>query len=124
MNTTRVALTIDRCLHFDLLKNSLAARPDVEVVGECIGMVDTLMLIASTRPDLWIHSWDEGDDLNAALSHLLSIHPSLAVMRVHPDEPAGCLQLQVHSISQLFEIANRTRSLLDHPSLEIAGSSP
>ena len=109
MNLTRVLLSIEHQLHAQLLKNALSSRNDVEVVGETKGIVDSLMLIAAKKPDLWIHSWDESSLPPAAFSHAYSLHPNLAVMRINPDEPAGLLQLQISSLAQLIDVATRTR---------------
>ena len=124
MNLTRVLLSIEHQLQAQLLKNTLLSRDDVELVGETKGLVDSLMLIAAEKPDLWIHSWDESDQPVAALSHAYSIHPELAVIRINPDEPAGFLQLQISSLAQLIDVTARTRPLSKRSSLEVAGNAP
>ena len=124
MPLTRVLLSIEQQLHAQLLKHTLLSRNDIELVGETKGIVDSLMLIAAEKPDLWIHSWDEGAERSAAFSHAYSIHPDLAVVRINPDEPAGFLQLPVNSFSQLIDVACRTRSLLNPSALETAGNAP
>lgn len=124
MNPTRVLLSIEQQLHAQLLKSALLSRSDVELVGETRGLIDSLMLIAAKKPDLWIHSWEEGSESSAAFSHAYNIHPSLAVLRIHPDEPAGFLQFHISSLSQLLDVATRTRPLFSTPTLEAAGHSP
>jgi hypothetical protein len=124
MNLTRVLLSIEHQLHAQLLKHSLLTRDDVELVGETKGLVESLMLIAAHKPDLWIHSLDSAAESSATLSHAHSIHPGLAILRVHPDEPTGLLQLQVNSLSELIEVATRTRPPLSSSGLETAGNSP
>lgn len=124
MAVTRVLLSIEHQLHSQLLKNALFSRNDVELVGETKGMIDSLMLIAAEKPDLWIHSWSEESEPSAAMSHAFSLHPGLAVMRVNPDEPNGVLQLQINSLPQLIEVAIQTRPMLSRASLEIASNSP
>ena len=124
MNPTRVLLSIEQQLHSQLLKNALLSRSDIELVGETKGVVDSLMLIATEKPDLWIHSWAEGSEPSAAFSHAYSIHPHLAVLRIHPDEPAGFLQFHISSLSQLLEVATRTRPILSQSTLESAGNAP
>ena len=124
MNLTRVLLSIEHQLQAQLLKNALLSRSDVELVGETKGVVDSLMLIAAKKPDLWIHSWEEGSEPSAAFSHAYSIHPSLAVLRIHPDEPAGFLQFPISSLSQLLEVATRTRPILSQSTFESTGGVP
>ena len=124
MNLTRVLLSIEHQLHAQLLKNLLLSRDNVELIGETKGLVDSLMLIAAHKPDLWIHSFDGATDSSSALSHAHSLHPSLAVLRVDTDEPAGLLQLQVNSLSELIEVASRTHPLVHRTGLETAGNSP
>jgi hypothetical protein len=95
----------------------------VELVGESKGLVDSLMLIASHKPDLWIHSFHGVVDSSSALSHAHSIHPSLAVLRIDADEPAGLLQLQINSLSELIDVATRTHPFLHRAGLEATGNS-
>ncbi len=122
MNQTRVLLTVEQRLHSQLLKHTLLSRNDVELIGEAKSVVDSLMMIASEKPDLWIHSLD-GEGLDALLSHAFSLQPNLGVAKVSLDDPSGCLQFQVNSISQLISITNRTRPLLDDSDLEFVGNS-
>jgi hypothetical protein len=122
MYLTRVLLSVEHQLHAQLLKNALLSRSDIELVGETKGIVDSLMLIAAKKPDLWIHSWEERAEPSAAISYAYSIHPNLAVLRVNPDEPTGFLQVQVSSLSQLIDVASRSRPILS-PSLEAAGDA-
>jgi hypothetical protein len=124
MALTRVLLSIEHQLHAQLLKNALQTRNDVELVGETKGLVDSLMLTAAKKPDLWIHSWEDNADRSAALSHAYTIHPELAVMRINPDEPAGFLQLPISSLAQLFDVASRTRPFFNRTTLETASNSP
>lgn len=124
MNSTRVFLTIEQRLHAQLIKHTLLARDDVELVGETKGLIDSLMLIAAKKPDIWIHSWEESPELSATFSHAYSIHPSLAVLRVNPDESAGVMQLQVNSLAQLIQLTNSTRSLVSEPNLAHSLGAP
>ena len=124
MNLTRVLLSIEHQLHAQLLKKLLLSRDNVELIGESKGLVDSLMLIASHKPDLWIHSFDGATDSSSALSHAHSIHPSLAVLMVDADEPAGLFQMPINSLTELFEVATQTHPLLRRTGLETAGNSP
>lgn len=124
MPLTRVLLSIEQQLHAQLLKNALLARGDIELVGESKGVVDSLMLIAAKKPDLWIHSWGEEAERSAAFSHAYSLVPDLAVVRISPDEPTGFLYRPVNSISEMVDLACRSRPAHRHSAFETAGGSP
>lgn len=110
---TRVLLTIEQPLHAHLLKNAFTTCPDLELVGEATEVIECMQMMVSRKPHLWIHSWDEGPDLQAVLSHVYDSQPSLSVIRISPNEPAGYIQMQVHSLADLLKCATRTRSFLD-----------
>ena len=103
MTTTRVLLTIEQHLDSELLKRALKMQPEVEVVGEAIEVIDCMHQIANTNVDVWLHSWDQGPELEAVLSHVYSVRPDLLVIRVSPNEAAGYFQRQINSIPELLE---------------------
>jgi DNA-binding NarL/FixJ family response regulator len=112
MKKTRVLLTVEQQLHAQLLKKALASCDELEVVGEATDVIQCMMLIASTKPHVWIHSWDDGPDLTSVLSHIYSFDPSLSVIRISPDESAGFIQMQIHSLPELLKFATQTRLLV------------
>ncbi len=111
MNST-VVLTIEHQLHAQLLKHALANCPDIELVGEATGLIESMMLIDAKKPDVWIHSWAECPQVSAALSQIYSRDPNLTVIRFNPDEPAGFIQMRVNSLPELLRLAAETRHLL------------
>lgn len=109
MTSTRVVLTIEHKLHDDLLKHLLCGGQGFEIVGEATDPIGAMALIAQAKPDVWIHSWDEGPELQATLSHIYATNPGIAVIRISPNEPAGFLQMQVNSLTSLLAFASRQR---------------
>lgn len=111
MTPTRIVLTIDHQLHAQLLKHAFSSSPTLEVVGEATHVIECMILIADKNPHLWIHSWDEGPELEAVLSHVYASHPYLSVIRISPNEPAGYFQTRLNSLSDLLKFAARTSHL-------------
>jgi hypothetical protein len=113
MNRSKVLLTVEQQLHAQLLQHALDACPELELIGEAYDLIECMTAIAFEKPDVWIHSWDEGPELSAALSHIYSLNPNLAVIRVCPNESAGYLQMRIHSLSDLLMVAARGRQLVE-----------
>jgi DNA-binding NarL/FixJ family response regulator len=113
MNRTRVLLTVEQQLHAQLLQHALDACPELELVGVASNLIECMKLVALKKPDLWIHSWDEGPELSSALSHIYSLHPSLSVIRICPNESAGYIQMRISSLPDLLLIAARARQLVE-----------
>ncbi|QEG42522.1 helix-turn-helix domain-containing protein [Roseimaritima ulvae] len=111
-SVTRVLLTVDQPLHAQLLKHAFATCPDLELVGEATEVIECMQKMVSKKPHLWIHSWDEGPELQAVLSHVYDSQPSLSVIRISLNEPAGYIQMQVRSLADLLKLATQTRLLL------------
>ncbi len=106
MKNVRVVLTIEHRLQAQLVKQALASYGGYEVVGESTDTVQVMALISQKEPDAWIHSWAEGPELQATLSHLYALHPELTVVRISPDESAGYVQVQIRSLAKLANLLN------------------
>lgn len=113
MEKTRVLLSVEHQLYAQLLKNAFASCHDLELVGEATGSTECMMLIASRKPHVWVHSWDDCPDLASVLSHIYSFRPSLSVIRINPNEPAGYIQIRINSLPELLKHATSTRELVE-----------
>ena len=109
---TTILLTIEHQLHAQLLKRALGNCPDIEVIGETKGLIESMVFIASHKPNVWIHSWAESPELSSALSHVYSEDPNLAVIRINPDEPAGYIQMRVNTLPHLLRLVTGTGQLV------------
>ena len=114
MSATRVLLTTNRQLHADMFRSALAAVQDLQVVGEATEVIDCLAQISAKRPDVWIHTWPEGPELRAVLSHIYAAHPRVMVVRVDPDESSGFAEMQVSSLEDLVRITRDAGELIPH----------
>ena len=99
---TKVLLGTPDGLQTQILLAALRDQRDVEIVGRGSDSMTTLITIARTKPDVWIHGREEGAALQAFLSHVYSCHPSITVIRIDPNDPAGYLQVPVHSMGSLL----------------------
>lgn len=111
--TTHVLLSIEQPMYAASMRATLQAHDDVHIVGETSDVVESLALLKKHRPDLWVHSWPAGRDLHAILSHAYSVHPDVRVLSVDPAEPAGILQMQVHSVDSVLRLTGRTREMAE-----------
>lgn len=111
MKSTRVVLSIEPQLHHQLIEHLLSTAAGFEIVGRSTDPVWVLATIARTRPELWIHSWEEGPELQAILSHVYSTAPDIAVVRISPDEAAGFIQMRLSSLSSLLNLGSIHRGL-------------
>ena len=100
MKTTRV-----------LLGTPDGLQSNVEVVGHVSDPVDTLVAMTRTRPDVWIHSWQEGAELQALLSHVYDFDSSISVIRIDPNDPAGYVQVPLNSMASLMNVVRQGRQL-------------
>ena len=108
MNKTRVLLSVEHEQMLELLCGAYADCPYVDIVGVSIEPVECMRLIAGTKPQLWIHSWEDGPEIQGLLSHIYQFHPSLAVVRLHPDESAGYMQMQINSLPDLLKLSRQS----------------
>ena len=102
MKKTKVLLGTPDGLQSQILVSALRDQRDVEIVGHVSDPVTTLVTISRTKPDIWIHGREEGAELQAFLSHVYSCHPSISVIRIDPNDPAGYLQVPVQSMASLL----------------------
>ena len=117
MIKTRIMLSVDHLLQDQLFRSILGSNADIELVGEtcCVkanNVVDILLALDANEPHLWIHSWDQGPDLEAVLSHIYQRHSNLIILRVAPDELSGFAQVQIDSTATLLRFAKSSRQLL------------
>ena len=108
MRRIRVLSTIEHLMQAQLIRHYLDACEDIEMVAESIDPIEVMALVAQIKPDVWIHSWEEGPQLQATLSHLYALNPALTVVRVNPQESAGYVQVQVSSLDSLAAILHST----------------
>ena len=111
MTKTRVLLGTPNGLQSQILVETLRNQKDVELVGHVSDPVATLVTITRAKPDVWIHSWKEGPELQAMLSHVYSCDPSISVIRIDPNDPAGYLQVPVNSMASLLTFLRQGRRL-------------
>lgn len=112
MRKTRILLSVDEQLPAQLLKQAFASCDYLELIGEVTDVIDTLVCIRNAKPDLWVHSLAQGDELEALLSHAYSCHPSLIAVRVVPSETSGFAQIRIDSIANLLKFASRSQQLV------------
>lgn len=105
MKSIRILLSVEHRLHAELLDRILSAVPNIELVGKANSVIEIMMLIDRTKPDLWIHSWEQDEALDDVLSHIYACHPELAVVRVTPNDMTGFAQVQINSIANLVRFA-------------------
>tara|TARA_R110002049_G_scaffold285698_3_gene466864 strand:+ start:8094 stop:8486 length:393 start_codon:yes stop_codon:yes gene_type:complete len=108
---TRVLLGTPEGLQSQLLVEALRDQQDVELVGHVSDPVATLISIARTKPDVWIHGWEEGPELQAMLSHVYSCDSSISVVRIDPNDAAGYVQVPVNSMASLLSFIRQGRQL-------------
>ncbi len=111
MKKTRVLLGTPEGLQSQLLVEALRDQQDVELVGHVSDPVATLISIARTKPDVWIHGWEEGPELQAMLSHVYSCDSSISVVRIDPNDAAGYVQVPVNSMASLLSFIRQGRQL-------------
>jgi hypothetical protein len=111
MSTTRILLSVEARLQAELLDRFLSSVANFEMVGEAHSVIEILMLLDLRKPDLWIHSWEQGPALEGVLSHVYSCCPNLAVVRVAPNEMTGFAEVQINSVANLLKFAQATHQL-------------
>ena len=107
---TRVLLSIEPLLCKELLIQTLANYADVEVVGESCNYIECLALIAQRQVHVWIHSSENGPDLDVMLSRAYEVAPELVTVRVSSQDPAVTLQVQVNSVCELLDFTSQWKS--------------
>ena len=105
MISTRVLLSIEQQLCRQLLQHACDRHPEVEVVGQSSNVIEILALMDQFKPHVFIHSWDDGPDYRAFLSHAHEIVPDLVIVQFDPDNTCGYLQVPVKSIGSLLTYA-------------------
>jgi hypothetical protein len=110
MKQTRVLLSIEPQLCKELLRRNLSSYCDIEVVGESCNYIECLALIAQRHVHVWIHSSENGPDLNVIYSRAYEIAPELVIVRVNSQDPAATLQVQVNSVCELLEFTSQWKS--------------
>jgi len=111
VKNTRVLLGTPSGLQTQILVSALQQHPDIELVGHVIDPVATLATMVRTKPDIWIHAWEEGPELQGMLSHVYSCHPAISVIRFNANEPAGYLQVRLDSLSSLLSAIRHSQPL-------------
>ncbi|WP_145083316.1 response regulator [Aureliella helgolandensis] len=106
MNRIRVLLSIEQQLCQQVLRYDIEQHSDTEVIGESCNFFECLALIDQHQPQLWIHSWSDGPELSAVLSHALEMAPNLRIVHFNPAESAGILQVRVNSLSDMLGLAS------------------
>ena len=109
MSSHGVVLTIEHQLHLQLLKRFLLTCPGFELVGESSDPLTAMALIVQKKPAIWMHSWEEGPELQAFLSHVYACTPEIAVVRISPNESAAFLQVQISSLDGLLNLAGQQK---------------
>lgn len=108
---TRVLLGTPSGLQTQILVDAMRNHCDVELVGHVSDPVATLVTMAHTKPDVWIHGWEEGPELQAMLTHVYSCNPSMSVVRIDPNDPAGYVQIPVNTMAGLLSFISQGRQL-------------
>ena len=106
---TRVLLGTTCGLQSQILVEAMRNECDVELVGHVSDPVATLVTMTRTKPDVWIHSWEEGPELQAMLTHIYSCSPTISVVRIDPNDPAGYGQVPLNSVAGLLHFIRQGR---------------
>ena len=111
VNNTRVLLGTPPGLPSQVLTDALQNQCDVDIVGPISDPIATLVAITRTKPDIWIHSWEEGPELQSMLTHVYSCDPTIAVVRIDLNEPNGYAQVPLNSLASLVSFIKQGRPL-------------
>ena len=89
----------------------MQSHSDVEIVGPVTDPIAPLVAMARTKPDFWIHSHQEGPELQGLLSHVYACDPSIAVVRIDLNESTGYAQVPLNTLSSLLSFIKQGRAL-------------
>jgi chemotaxis response regulator CheB len=81
----RVLVAIRPRLMRELILNTFADQPDIEIVGEVADEAELLAAVDSSSPDFLVLSQDGTDHRPSICDEILRRHPALRIVAVAPD---------------------------------------
>jgi DNA-binding NarL/FixJ family response regulator len=85
MNPIRVLIANSPRLIRELMMETIADQPDIDIVGEVTNEADLAKAVNRTQPDFIIVALEKHNRLPAACHSILQEHPNLKVIAIAPD---------------------------------------
>ena len=86
MNRIRVLIANQPRLMRELISETIADQPDIELVGEVGKQEDLAEAVAETRPDVLIVPMDHQNRYRAQCGFLLGRYPEMKILAIAPDQ--------------------------------------
>lgn len=86
MKRVRVLVANQPRLIRELIMNTIADQPDIELVGEVEKQRDLSEVVEQTRPDVLILAMDERDRYHAQCGFLLGRYPEMRILALAPEQ--------------------------------------
>jgi AmiR/NasT family two-component response regulator len=86
MKRVRVLVANQPRLIRELIMNTIADQPDIELVGEVEKQRDLSEVVEQTRPDVLILGMDERERYHAQCGFLLGRYPEMRILALAPEQ--------------------------------------
>ncbi|HLV88231.1 MAG TPA: hypothetical protein VKV39_14695 [Candidatus Sulfotelmatobacter sp.] len=86
MKRVRVLVANQRRLMRELIMNTIADQPDIELVGEVENQRVLAETVEQTRPDVLILAMDERERYRAQCGFLLGRYPEMRILALDPEQ--------------------------------------